>query len=183
MSPSSPAAGANFAVRFRLIIFRSPGKGRRTIARRPRQDLLAKVDHGEPTDTAGITRFYVIEIHSARDDLVVAIADVPGPLAAQLLRVVLENRDQNTAGGVDPDDRLGGQVDKPDDLFIRADFKLAGHVVRVRYRVHLFEVVFGGRPNQSRVSHVEANLEPLQRRRAYDGSEGVAARVGRFGTG
>src|SRR5688572_26341712 len=101
MSPSSPPARPNFAVRFRLISFRSPGKGRRTIARRPRQDLLAKVDHGEPTDTTGIPRLYVIEIHAARDDLIVAVADVPGPLAAQLRRVVLQYRDQNTTRGVD----------------------------------------------------------------------------------
>src|SRR2546428_13125392 len=91
--------------------------------------LLSEVDDREPDDAARIAGFDMIEVHPAGDDLVVAVPDVPILRPTKRAGVMLEQRDQDSARRVDPDDAVIRQVDELDDLGIRRLLELVGHVV------------------------------------------------------
>src|SRR5689334_23012206 len=103
--------------------------GRAGTARPSVAVLLSEVDHGKPADATGTTGFDMEEVHPAGDDLVIAVPDIPILCSATSRAVVLEQRHQYSAGGVDPDDAVRRQVHELDDLGVRGLLELVGDVV------------------------------------------------------
>ena len=119
--------------------------------------LLGEIDHREPADPSCAARFDVIEVHSARDHLVIAVANVPVFAAAKRAGVMLEHRHQHAARRVDPDDRLRRQIHELDHLRVRGLLERIGHVVRIRHRVNLAQIRFGGRHDL--IDHIEPDVQ------------------------
>ncbi len=59
--------------------------------------LLGEVHDGEPADPACIAGLDVIEVHTACDNLVIAVQQVPGGCPVLGDRVVLDDLDQDAA--------------------------------------------------------------------------------------
>src|SRR5256885_12562943 len=121
------------------------------LSRRARNLVMAissrrEVDDGEPADLRlPVRRLNVIEVHAGGDELIIAVAEVPGQLATATHVILRQDPYQYAIHRVNAHDRLHRDIHELQHLCVLREFKRVGDVVWIRYRMHLVEHRIGVR--------------------------------------